>query len=111
MSYGKMRTPIEIISAVNKTDSEGFATTGDTVVANVRAYFEPKNATEKWRGNAAFSEASALFRFRVIPGVAIDATLYILCDGDRYRIISAENVRGRNMYIEALAAKVEGSVY
>ncbi len=111
MSGGRMNTFIEIISTTPTKDAEGFAATGDTVLANVRAYFEPKNATEKWRGNAAFSEATALFRFRAIPGVVVDSTLYILCNADRYRVISAENVRGRGMYIEALCARVDGSVY
>ena len=110
MSFGRMNTPIEIISTTPIKDAEGFVTTGDTVLANVRAYFEPKNATEKWRNNAAFSEASALFRFRAIPGVTVDPTIYIICGGDRYRIISAEDVRGRGRYWEIVAAKVEGSV-
>jgi hypothetical protein len=111
MSVARMNSFIEIVSTNSTKDSEGFVARGDTVVANVRAYFEPKNASEKWRNNAAFTEASALFRFRAIPGVAIDSTLYILCGGDRYRIISAEDVRRRGMYIEAICAKVESTVY
>ncbi len=111
MSFGKLSVPIEIISTTPTKDSEGFVTTGDTVVANIRAYFEPKNTTEKWRNNAAFAEATALFRFRAIPGVKVDSTLYILCGGDRYRIISAEDVRGRGMYVEVLGTKMTGSVY
>jgi hypothetical protein len=106
-----MTSFVELITSTPTKDAEGFAVTGDTVVANVRAYFEPKNATEKWRNNAAFAEASAMFRFRAIPGVTVDSTLYILCAGDRYRVISAEDVRGRGMYLEVLAVKVEGSVY
>jgi hypothetical protein len=106
-----MNSFIEIITTEPVKDAEGFVNTGDTVLANVRAYFEPKNATEKWRNNAAFAEASALFRFRAIPGVVIDPTIYIICGGDRYRVISAEDVRGRGMYIEALAALVDGTVY
>ena len=111
MSFGKMNSFIELVSATPTKDSEGFVTTGDTVLANVRAYFEPKNTTEKWRNNAAFSEATALFRLRAIPGVAVDPTIYIICGGDRYRVISAEDVRGRGRYWEILTAKVEGSVY
>jgi hypothetical protein len=111
MSFGRMNSFIEIITAEPVKDAEGFVNTGDTVLANVRAYFEPKNATEKWRNNAAFAEASALFRFRAIPGVAVDSTIYIICGGDRYRVINAEDVRGRGMYTVVMAAKVEGSVY
>ncbi len=59
---------------------------------------------------AAFSEATALFRFRKIPGVEITTALYIACDSERYRIVSAEDVRGRGMYVEVLAEKQEGTV-
>ncbi len=111
MSFGKMNSFIEIISTVPAKDAEGFATIGDTVLANVRAYFEPRNTTEKWRNNAAFAEATALFRFRAIPGVTIDSTLYILCSDERYRVISAEDVRGRGLYYEVLCSRVDGSVY
>jgi head-tail adaptor len=111
VSFGKMNSFIEIISTTPIKDTEGFAVAGDTVVANIRAYFEPKNSTEKWRGSAAFAEASALFRFRAIPGVTVDSTLYILHNGIRYRIVSTEDVRERGLYIEVLAAKVEGTVY
>lgn len=103
VSYGKMNQFIEIVSCAPAKDAEGFAVPGDTVLANVRAYFEPKNGTEKWRNNAVFAEASALFRFRKIPGLTVDAAMVIICGGERYNIISAEDVRGRGMYIEVLA--------
>ncbi len=101
-----MQSQIELISTAPVKDSEGFVSTGDTVVANVRAYFEPKNSTEKWRNNAAFAEASALFRFRVILGVVIDTTMFIICGGVRYNIISVENVRNRGMYLEVITKAV-----
>ena len=106
MSFGKMNTFIEIVSCVPVKDSEGFAVHGDTVLANVMAYFEPKNGTEKWRNNAVFAEASALFRFRKIPGLTINTAMAIICGGERYGIISAEDVRGRGMYMEILAKAV-----
>ena len=40
MSFGRMNTFIEIISTTPTKDVEGFVTTGDTVLANVRAYFD-----------------------------------------------------------------------
>ena len=109
MSFGKMTENIEILTAVPGKDAEGFRIPGDTVIANVRAYFEPKNSTEKWRNNATFAEASALFRFRTIPGIKVDSTMVILCGGERYNIISAEDVRGRGMYVEVLAKGVSGN--
>ena len=109
VSYGKMATPIQIVTTGQTKDADGFAVKGDIVLASVRAYFEPKNSTEKWRNNAAFAEATALFRFRIIPDVTVDTAMFILCGGERYNIISVENVRGRGMYIESFAKAVSGS--
>ena len=112
MAFGKMNTRINIIFTAPTKDAEGFVTTGDTIVATVRAYKEVRNIGAKWEriaGNAAFVNVTAMFRFRRIPGVAVDTTLFIT-DGDgRYNIISCEDVRGRGMYIEVLAEKIEGS--
>ena len=97
---------IEILTTAATKDAEGFSNIGDTVLAKVRAYFEPKNSTEKWRNNAVFAEASALFRFRAIPGLTVDNTMIIVHGGERYNIISVENVRGRGMYTEVFAKAV-----
>lgn len=110
MSYGKMNTFIDIISTAPLKDADGFVTTGDQVIASVRAYKEDRHGTERWANMAAFSEASALFRFRKIPSIEITTSLFIICDSERYRIVSAEDVRGRGMYIEVLAEKLEPSV-
>ena len=106
MSYGKMNKLIDIISTKPTKDAEGFAAHGDTVIASVRAYKEHRHGTEKWANRAAFSTATALFCFRKIPGVEIDSSLYIICAGCRYKIVSAEDVKGRGMYIEVLAERV-----
>jgi SPP1 family predicted phage head-tail adaptor len=109
MSFGKLNSFIEIVSTTPAKDAEGFATQSDTVLASVRAYFEPKNGTEKWRGSAVFAEADALFRFRVIPGLAVTTDMVILCNGKRYNIISVEDMRGRGMYLEVLGKAVDSS--
>jgi head-tail adaptor len=109
MSFGKLNSFIEIIGTTPAKDAEGFATISDTVLASVRAYFEPKNGTEKWRNSAVFAEADALFRFRCIPGVTVDTTHIIICNGVRYNILSAEDVRGRGMYVEVIAKAVDSS--
>jgi head-tail adaptor len=110
MSYGKMNTFIDIISAAPSKDADGFVTTGDHAIASVRAYKEDRHGNERWANMAAFSEATALFRFRKIPIVEITTALFLICDSERYRIVSAEDVRGRGMYIEVLAEKLEPSV-
>ena len=110
MSYGKMNTPIDIISIAPVKDAEGFLTQGDQVIASVRAYKEDRHGNERWANMAAFSEATALFRFRKIPGTEITTSLFIICGDGRYRIVSAEDIRGRGMYVEVLAEKLEPSV-
>jgi len=110
MSFGKMNTQIDIISTAPVKDAEGFVTQGDHVIASARAYKENRHGNERWANMAAFSEATALFRFRKIPGVEITNSLFIVCGDERYRIVSAEDVRGRGMYVEVLAEKLEPSV-
>ena len=110
MSYGKMNIPIDIISTAPVKDADGFVTKGDHIVASIRAYKEDRHGNERWANMAAFSEATALFRFRKIPGTEITTSLFIICGDGRYRIVSAEDVRGRGIYVEVLAEKLEGTV-
>jgi head-tail adaptor len=102
-----MNTEISLIQTVQNMDAAGFATSDDVVLATVRAYREDRHGTKTWANRAAFSEATALFRFRALPGVSVSPTLYIACQGERFKIISAEDMRGRGMYIEVLAERIE----
>lgn len=105
-----MNTFIDIVESRSEKDDEGFASTVDVTVASVRAYREGRHGTEKWANLAAFSRATDLFRFRVIPGLTVTTEQFILCGGDRFNITSVEDVRGRGMYLEVLAEKVVSSV-
>ena len=109
MSFGKMNTFADIISVKRNKDSEGFSTTTDEILASVRVYREGRHGSQRWANLATFSEATDLFRFRVIPGIAITTDHIIVCDGGRYNITSVEDVKGRGMYIEILAKKVEAT--
>ncbi len=113
MSYGKMNTFIDIISTDPVKDAEGFVTTGDHILASVKAYKEVRNTTAKWEriiGNVAFSSVTAMFRFRKIPGLTVTTSHFISEADGRYNIVSAEDVCGRGMYVEILAEKLEGTV-
>jgi len=102
---------IDIVSAKPlEKDAEGFVTEGETVIASIRAYVEQRHGSEGWANRAAFTTATALFRFRKVPDVVVDATLSIIWNGTRYRITSADDVRNRGMYTEALAELVQGSM-
>ena len=89
MSFGKMN---------------GFAD-----IVETRQVKEGRHGSQRWANLAAFSEATDLFRFRCIPGLTVTTDQFLICDDCRYDIVSVENVKGRGMYIEALAKKVVSS--
>ncbi len=109
MSFGKMNQQIQIVKVTNQKDSAGFSTKQDEVLATVHAYKDEKNAIEKWVNMATFSSATCLFRFRFIPNLDITADMAIISAPKRYKIVSVENVRNRNMYLEVLTTEVEVS--
>ena len=104
MSFGKMQSPCTIIRVHHEKDADGFAAPRDEVIARVRAYHEQRHGNVKWANRAAFSEATALFRFRVIPGVAVEPLYLIVCGLKRFEILSVE-VLGKQ-YCEALVREV-----
>ena len=106
MSFGKMNVPISIAEETIVKDAEGFATKSDNILASLHAYREGRHGSQKWVNRAAFSEATDLFRIRVIPGLAVTTAHVILCGVDRFEITSVEDVQGRGMYLEVLAKKV-----
>lgn len=113
MAYGKMNSFIDLIQRITNKDAEGFVQKEDRILASLRAYKESRNSDAKWErinGNAAFASVSAIFRFRKIPELTVDSSLFIADGEGYYNIISAEDVRARGMYVEVLAEKIEGSV-
>ena len=106
MSFGKMRVRISIAEEMVMKDAEGFATKTDNTLASIHAYREGRHGSQKWVNRAAFSEATDLFRFRVIPRLTVTSAHVILCGDDRFEITSVEDVKGRGMYIEVLVKKV-----
>ncbi len=109
MSFGKLKELIDIISTSPVKDADGFVTTGDTIIASVRAYKEDRHGSEKWANRAVFSKASSLFQIRKIPQLEITTAHVIVCSDGRYNIVSIENVKGRGMYLEILAERVIAS--
>ena len=101
-----MNTQISIAREVVIKDAEGFATKTDQVIASMFAYREGRHGSQKWVNRAAFSEATDLFRFRVISSLTVSTVHVILCGEDRFEITSVEDVKGRGMYVEVLAKKV-----
>lgn len=106
MSFGKMNGFADIVITKRIKDSEGFSTTADEILASVRVYREGRHGSERWANLAAFSEATDLFRFRSIPGLAVTTDHILVCEDGRFEITSVEDVKGRGMYTEVLAKKV-----
>lgn len=110
MSYGKMNTIVDIVKPTITTDEDGFRITTDEVLATVRAYREGRHGSERWANRAAFTDATDLFRFRVIPPkLTVSTDIALVCGEERFEITSVEDVKGRGMYVEVLARKVESS--
>ena len=105
-----MNKRAKIVQVVETKDTEGFVSFTTIVIANIRVYVEGRHGSEKWANLASFSEATDLFRFRKIPKVKITTELFIEYDDETYNILSVENVKGNNMYIEVLAKKVESTI-
>ena len=109
MSFGKMNVSISIAEETIVKDAEGFASKTDTILASLHAYREGRHGSQKWVNRAAFSEATDLFCFRTIPGLTVTTEHVIQCDGERYEITSVEDVKGRGMYLEVLAKRIEAT--
>ena len=109
MSFGKMNTFIDLVEKQKVLDDEGFSTITDVVEASVRAYREGRHGSEKWANRSTFTDATDLFRFRVIPEVKVTTAMVLVCEDGRYEITSVEDVKGRGMYVEVLAKEVVSS--
>jgi len=94
---------------VSVIDGEGFNRKTVRILSEIRVFVEGRHGSERWANLAAFSEATELFRFRKLPNVEVTTKQYILFEGKRYDILSVENIKGRGMYLEILAKKVEAS--
>ena len=110
MSFGKMNGFADIVGTRQVKDSEGFTHSEDEVLASVRVYREGRHGSQRWANLAAFSEATDLFRFRRIPGLAISTDHFLVTADGRYDIVSVEDVKGRGMYIEVLAKRSEPTI-
>lgn len=102
MSLGELIFPIDIVSITYGKDEEGFKTETENVLASVHAKRINKSATEKWTNKALLQDATVIFQFRFIPGITVTNKNVIRCNGEKYLILSVENIRNRNRYIEAV---------
>jgi len=109
MSFGKMKSFIAIYLVKKIKDHDGYMTDTKELVASIRGYREGRHGNEMWANRSAFSSATDLFRFRKIPNVNLTTSMTIVCDGLEFEIFSIEDVKGKNMYIEVLAKRIEAT--
>ena len=107
MAIGRMDRFITLVEPMVTKDAEGFGAKTETLRASIRAYREGRHGSRVWANRAAFSEATDLYRFRIIPGVTVTTNMFILDENSRFEITSVENVKGRGMYIEVLVKEVK----
>ena len=91
-------------------DDEGFRKDTELIIATARCYREGRHGSLRWANLATFSEATDLFRMRVIPDVKVTTDYVLDFERERFQILSVENVKGRGMYLEILAKKVESTL-
>lgn len=109
MSFGKMNTYINFFEKLEGTDEEGFKDEIEVWLKSIRAYREGRHASARWANRAAFTDATDLFRFRKQPDFRPRTDMFIEYKGERFEILSIENIKGRGMYIEILARQVKPS--
>ncbi|MDK7142881.1 head-tail adaptor protein [Gleimia europaea] len=107
-SLGRMTEHVDLIAPVVTKDAAGFATTGDEVIASVRAYMEVRHASPAWVNRAAYTKADLLFRIRAIPGVKITEAMQISSARGRCVIDAVEPI-GRYLQILAHRTEAEGA--
>lgn len=105
MSYGKMSVFISIQKKTIGKDADGFPEILYSEPIRIRAYKEDKNGSRKWANFAEISAASSMFQFRYIPGVEVTKDYIIRYGDETYQIVSVENVRGRNRYVQVMAER------
>ena len=100
---------IEIIQRRCAKDEEAFSSDQDVVLASVRAEKSYGSMTEKQTNDATFAAQTAVFRFRCIPGLRVEPSLFITDAAGRYNITAVDEVSGRGMYLIVTAQRVTAS--
>src|SRR5699024_3899561 len=109
MRFGKMRTFIDIVTREIVKAEECFSEETDRILAYERAYKEERKSSKARANKAELTKENAIFRDRNIPDLTIKPKIFIVCDDGRYEVVSVDNVKNRNMYIEVLTKKVVAS--
>jgi head-tail adaptor len=95
---GELRTPITLQSRSVSEGAGGFETEGWVTIAAVYSKWVNVHGSEAWVAatNNALEAATVTIRYRD----DVDLTCAVLLGSERYEIVSIDNVRHRNEYLE-----------
>lgn len=105
MKIGDLRHRITLQKYIETTDQEGFSTQEWQDIATVWASVENLYGREYWQAAAIQAENTVKFTIRYRKD--IDNTMRIKFQNKLYNIISVDNIKYRNEYIEIKAKEVE----
>jgi len=109
MSIAQLRIPIEIYETSIITDNEGFAIKVEKLILRSKAYREERHGSEAWKNRASYSSATTLFRIRRSPSVKITSEHFLLCEEEKYNIISVQDIKDNGMYLEIISERFGSS--
>lgn len=104
MNIGDMRHRITLQKKVDVTDADGFTTQQWQDVATVWAAVENLHGREYWEAASVQAENTVKFTIRFRPDV--EQTMRILFKGKVYNILSIDNIKYRNEFIEIKAREL-----
>lgn len=105
MRIGDLRHRITLQKYNETTDDEGFSTQEWQDIATVWASVENLFGREYWQAAAIQAENTVKFIIRYRKDVTTD--MRIQFQGQQYEIISIDNIKYKNEYIEIKAKEVE----
>lgn len=105
MKIGDLRHRITLQKYTETTDEEGFSTQEWQDIATVWASVENLYGREYWQAAAIQAENTVKFIIRYRNDISND--MRIKFQGQHYEIISTDNIKYKNEYIEIKAKAVE----
>jgi len=106
MSLGEMTKFCSLVEVNHTKDSDGFQADSENVLARVRCFHKNRSGREGDKNDTGVGYVTDIFRIRRIPGVRIGMNHVIVCDGERYNIVSIVDANGHGMYYELNTQKV-----
>jgi SPP1 family predicted phage head-tail adaptor len=105
---GDLRTPIALMSTTIVKDAGGAQSPSRTKLADVWAKWTNVHGNEVWASQAvhAIAPATVLIRWRD----DVTAACTVVKDDVEFEIVSIDNVRERNEYLELKVQRAGGSV-